>query len=161
MYRIVFICHGNICRSPMAEFVMRDLAEKNGVSDKLIITSRAVSTEELGNPVHRGTVRKLSEHGISCAGKYAQTVTLEELKNNDLIIYMDRSNLVRLERIARAAGEAKAKEIMEKAHGLKEYTSRSGDVADPWYTGNFDETWDDVLEGCEGLIEQLKEAGEC
>lgn len=159
MYKIVFICHGNICRSPMAEFVMRDLAEKKGVFDKLQITSRAVSTEELGNPVHRGTVRKLLEHGIRCDGKRAQTVTAQELQDNDLIIYMDRSNLVRLDRIARTKGEAFAREVSKKFYGLKEFSGEYGDVADPWYTGNFDETWDDVWKGCNALFDKLKQDG--
>ena len=148
MTKILFICHGNICRSPMAEFVMKDLAAKAGRSDDFEIASAAVSREEIGNGVHHGTRRKLAQVGISCAGKTARQVTAGDYKYYDLLIGMDRDNLRRMERICGEDREG-------KMHLLLDFTPRAGqEVADPWYTGNFEDTYRDVLEGCEALLEQ-------
>ena len=148
MTKILFICHGNICRSPMAEFVMKDLAAKAGRSDDFEIASAAVSREEIGNGVHHGTRRKLAQVGISCAGKTARQVTAGDYPYYDLLIVMDRDNLRRLEGICGEDREG-------KMHLLLDFTPRAGqEVADPWYTGNFEDTYRDVLEGCEALLAQ-------
>ncbi|MBE5778341.1 MAG: low molecular weight phosphotyrosine protein phosphatase [Clostridiales bacterium] len=151
--RILFICHGNICRSPMAEFVMKDMVEKHGLSHWVEVASAATSTEELGNPVHPGTRRKLSEHGISCKGKTARQVTREDYQDYDLLIGMDEWNMKNLRRLFPDDPE----------HKLVKLLSLCGDgrdVADPWYTGDFEATWQDVNRGCEALLEQLIKEGE-
>lgn len=147
-YKILFVCHGNICRSPMAEFVMKHLVEERGLQERFEIASAATSTEEIGNPVYPPARRKLAEHGIGCQGKTARQMTMEDYLYYDLIIVMDRSNVRNLRRLLGEDTEG-------KVHLLMDYTSRPGEVADPWYTGNFDATWRDVLEGCEGLLEYL------
>ena len=147
-YKILFVCHGNICRSPMAEFVMKHLVEERGLQERFEIASAATSTEEIGNPVYPPARRKLAEHGIGCQGKTARQMTMEDYRYYDLIIVMDRSNVRNLRRLLGEDTEG-------KVHLLMDYTSRPGEVADPWYTGNFDATWRDVLEGCEGLLENL------
>lgn len=147
-YKILFVCHGNICRSPMAEFVMKHLVEERGLQECFEIASAATSTEEIGNPVYPPARRKLAEHGIGCQGKTARQMTMEDYLYYDLIIVMDRSNVRNLKRLLGEDTEG-------KVHLLMDYTSRPGEVADPWYTGNFDATWRDVLEGCEGLLEYL------
>ena len=153
MLRILFICWGNICRSPMAEFIMKDLAAKAGLSDRFYIESAATSTEEIwngrGNPVYPPARKKLAEHGISCAGKTARQTTQEDYARFDLILGMDAVNLRYMRRIYGGDPEG-------KLHLLMDYTSRPGDVADPWYTGDFEATWRDVLEGCEGLLSTLQ-----
>lgn len=148
MPKILFICHGNICRSPMAEYVFRDLAEKRGVSERFSAASRATSTEELGNPVHRGTAKKLAEHGISAAAHRAEQLTKSDYGKYDLLICMDGANVRNTLRIVGADREG-------KVHKLLEYAGEGGDIADPWYTGNFDETYDDVLRGCTALLDAL------
>lgn len=150
MYKILFICHGNICRSPMAEFVLRDMAERAGISELLQIESRATSTEEIGNPVHPGTARKLAEHGISAAGKRAVQLRKKDYDGFDLLICMDGANVRNTLRIVGADAEG-------KIHKLLEFAGEGGDIADPWYTGNFDETYEDVLRGCGGLLKKLQE----
>lgn len=147
-HKILFVCHGNICRSPMAEFVMKHLVEKRGLQERFEVASAATSTEEIGNPVYPPARRKLAEHGIGCHGKTARQMTMEDYLYYDLIIVMDRSNVRNLRRLLGEDTEG-------KVHLLMDYTSRPGEVADPWYTGNFDATWRDVLEGCEGLLENL------
>lgn len=147
-YKILFVCHGNICRSPMAEFVMKHLVEERGLQERFEIASAATSTEEIGNPVYPPARRKLAEHGIGCQGKTARQMTMEDYRYYDLIIVMDRSNVRNLRRLLGEDTEG-------KVHLLMDYTTRPGEVADPWYTGNFDATWRDVLEGCEGLLENL------
>ncbi len=149
MTKILFICHGNICRSPMAEFVMKDLVKKAGVETKFHIESAATSTEEIGNPVYPPARRKLAEHGISCTGKTARQLTGADYKQYDLLIGMDRANIRNLNRICGGDPEG-------KLHLLMEYTDHPGDVADPWYTGDFETTWRDVLAGCKGLLERLQ-----
>lgn len=148
MTKILFICHGNICRSPMAEYVFRDLAEKRGVSERFSAASRATSTEEIGNPVHRGTAKKLAEHGISAAGHRAVQLKKSDYGEYDLLLCMDGANVRSTLRIVGADGEGKVRRLLE-------YAGEDGDIADPWYTGNFDETYDDVLRGCTALLERL------
>ncbi len=148
MNKILFICHGNICRSPMAEFVMKELAAQAGLSAQFEIASAATSTEELGNAVYPPARRKLAEHGISCEGKTARQVTRRDYEHYDLLIVMDHNNLRNLRRML---GE----DTENKIHLLMDYTDRPGEVADPWYTGNFEETWRDVLDGCSGLMKHL------
>lgn len=146
--KILFICHGNICRSPMAEFVMKRLVEEAGLSDQFEIASAATSTEEIGNPVYPPAKQKLAEHGIGCKGKTARQMTLDDYRHFDYIIAMDRNNLRNLRWMF---GEDKDRKISL----LMDYTRRPGDVADPWYTGDFEATWQDVIEGCNGLLNEL------
>ena len=149
MIKVLFICHGNICRSPMAEFVMKDLVEKAGLSGQFEIASAATSTEEIGNPVYPPARRKLAEHGICCAGKTARQMTRRDYETYDYLIAMDRNNLRNMVRFVGSDPEHKVSLLM--AH-----TSRPSDVADPWYTGDFETTWQDVLEGCTALLEELR-----
>lgn len=148
MIKILFVCHGNICRSPMAEFVMKDLVKKKGVSEKFEIASAATSTEEIGNPVYPPAKRKLAEHGISCEGKTARQMTKADYTYYDCIVAMDRFNLRNMTKFT-------GNDPDKKVSLLLDYTSRPGDVADPWYTGDFEATWNDVYEGCLGLLERL------
>lgn len=148
MTRILFVCLGNICRSPMAEFVMRDLVEREGLGDRFEIASAATSNEEYGNPVYPPARRKLAEHHISCEGKTARQLRREDYRSWDLLIGMDDSNLRNMRRICGGDPEG-------KIHALMDYTSRPGQVADPWYTGDFEATWQDVSEGCQGLLNHL------
>lgn len=148
MKKILFVCHGNVCRSPMAEFVMKDLVKKAGLEKEFCIESAATSTEELGNPVHRGTRRKLAEHGISCEGKTARQLKNSDYEKYDLLIGMDQANLRNMYRICGG-------DFADKMHLLLDYTDRPGEVADPWYTGDFEATWQDVLDGCRGLLREL------
>ena len=148
MIKILFICHGNICRSPMAEFVMKDLVEKAGLKDRFHIESAATSTEEIGNPVYPPARRKLAEYGISCAGHAARQLTRKDYDQFDWLIGMDFANLRNMRRMC--GGDEQ-----DKIHLLMDYTHRPGEVADPWYTGNFEATWQDVREGCEGLLQYL------
>ena len=142
MTRILFICHGNICRSPMAEFVMKDMVKKAGRSDEFEIASAAVSCEELGNPVYPPARRELQSHGISCAGKTARRITESDLSYYDYLYYMDASNARYLQRLF-GDRAAKCQPLLER------------DVADPWYTGDFSQTWDDILTGCSRILEEL------
>ena len=152
MIKILFICHGNICRSPMAEFVMRDMVRKAGLENAFYIASAATSTEEIGNPVHWGTREKLKSVGISTAGKTAVQMKKRDYADYDLLIGMDQNNLRNMNRICGGDPE-------HKLHMLMDYTDRPGEVADPWYTGDFERTWQDVLAGCQGLLAQLKDRG--
>ncbi len=149
MKKILFVCHGNICRSPMAEFVMKDLVQKAGLTDHFYIESAATSTEEIGNEVYPPAKRKLAEHGISCKGKTARQMTRSDYQRFDLLIGMDDWNIRNMTRIAGGDPEG-------KIHKLLDYTARKGDVADPWYTGDFDATWRDVTEGCRELLKSLE-----
>ena len=134
----------------MAEFVMKDLVCKAGLEDKIYIESAATSTEEIGNEVYPPARRKLAEHGISCKGKTARQMTRGDYDRFDLIVGMDGWNLRNMERICGGDPE-------DKIHLLMDYTDRPGEVADPWYTGNFDATWRDVAEGCEGLFQWIRQ----
>lgn len=148
MTKILFVCHGNICRSPMAEFMMKDLVKKEGLEDKFLIESAAVSREEIGNPVYPPAREMLARHGIGCAGKRARQMTVRDYEEYDLLIAMDRSNLTRMERIC-------GRDTQGKIHLMMDFTSRPGEVADPWYTGDFTATWRDLEEGCRGLLDYL------
>ena len=143
MVKILFVCHGNICRSPMAEFVMKDLVKKTGRSGEFHIASAAVSREEIGNPVYPPARRELAKHGIACEGHRAHQITEAELEGYDRIYYMDASNARYLRRL-----------FGDKAAKCQPLLNH--DVADPWYTGDFTETWNDVLSGCERILEELR-----
>lgn len=145
MNKILFVCLGNICRSPMAEFVMKEIVEKAGLSHEFEIASAATSTYEIGNPVYPPARQKLAEHGIDCKGKTARQITKRDYDYYDYIVAMDHSNLRNLRNML---GE----DPQRKISLLMDYTSRPADVADPWYTGDFQATWDDVTEGCEALL---------
>ena len=148
MIKVLFCCHGNICRSPMAEFVMKDLVKKAGREWEFEIASAATSTEEIGNPVYPPARRKLAEHGISCAGKTARQLRRDDYDKWDYIVGMDSANLRNMRRICGGDPEGKISLLMD-------WTSHPGDVADPWYTGDFEATWQDVSAGCEGLLAHL------
>ena len=151
MIKILFICHGNICRSPMCEFVMKDLVNKAGRADQFEIASAATSTEELGNPVHPGTRRELAKHGISCEGKRARQVTRADYDYYDMLICADSNNIRNLRRITGGDPDGKISLVLD-------HTSRPGrDVDDPWYSGDFESTWNDVSDGCSGLLRELTE----
>ena len=150
MVKILFVCHGNICRSPMAEFVMKDLVNQKGISDKFEIASAATSTEEIGNPVYPPAKRKLAEHGLTCDGKTARQMTKADYSYYDYIIAMDRYNLKNMTCFTGGDPDKKVSLLME-------FTSRPGDVADPWYTGDFDATWNDVYEGCSGVLRYIED----
>lgn len=149
MKKILFVCHGNICRSPMAEFIMKDIVKKAGMDDQFHIESAATSTEEIGNSVYPPARRKLAEHGISCEGKTARQMTRSDYDRFDLLVGMDEWNIRNMKRIAGGDPDRKIFKMLD-------FTSRHGDVADPWYTGNFDVTWRDCLEGCEMIFQQYK-----
>jgi len=146
--RILFVCHGNICRSPMAEFVMKELASRRGLGDYFEIASAATSSEELGNPVHQGTRAKLKQYGIDCSGKYARKLTKRDYADYDLLIGMDEANVRNMRRMYANDPDGKVFKFLEFAGSQR-------DIADPWYTGNFDETYDDVSDGCVGLLSYL------
>lgn len=148
MKRILFICHGNICRSPMAEFVMKDIVAKAGRSAEFHIESAATSTEEIGNGVYPPARRKLAENGISCAGKTARQITRKDYQQYDLLIGMDDWNMRNMTRMLGPDTEGKLYKLMN-------FTHRPGDVADPWYTGDFEATWRDVTEGCNALLKWI------
>ena len=142
MKKVLFVCHGNICRSPMGEYVMKDLVKKAGRENDFHIASAAVSREEIGNPVYPPARRELQKHGISCHGHKAHQITRAELEGFDRIYYMDRSNAAYLRRLFGADAE-KCRPLLSR------------DVADPWYTGDFETTWNDILEGCQAILEEL------
>ena len=141
MIKVLFVCHGNICRSPMAEFVLKDLVKKQGREKEFSIASVAVSTEELGNPVYPPARRELARHGIGCDGHHARQITRRDVDAYDHIYYMDSANLRRLEGMF--PGETKFRPFLER------------NVADPWYTGDFTQTWADICEGCGRILEEL------
>lgn len=151
MIRILFVCHGNICRSPMAAYVMRDMVDKAGLSDRFIINSAATSREEIGNPVYPPARRKLAEHGITCERHAARQLRSSDYDEYDLLIGMDHANIRNMQRMCGGDPD-------EKIRLLLDYTDRPGqEVADPWYTGNFEATWRDVEDGCRGLLQNLDE----
>ena len=141
MIKILFVCHGNICRSPMGEYVLRHMAKEKGVEHLLQIDSVAVSREELGNPVYPPARRELNRHGIQCDGHRARQITQADVDGYDHIYYMDRSNLHYLNRLF--PGETKFQPFLSR------------DVADPWSTGDFTQTWEDICEGCSRILEEL------
>ena len=142
MIKILFVCHGNICRSPMAEFVMKDLVKKAGREGEFSIASAAVSREEIGNPVYPPARRELQKHGIRCDGHAAHQITRAELESYDHIYYMDSSNARYLRRLFGADAD-KCRPLLPR------------DVADPWYSGDFTQTGNDVVEGCTAILEEL------
>lgn len=152
MTRIMFVCHGNICRSPMAEFIFRDMLRKIGLDGEFYIASSATSTEEIyrgkGNPVYPPARAELQRHGLSCDGKYAAQLKSEDYGMYDLFVAMDSANI-------RNIGKIFGKDDGDKVHKLMDYTERSGDVADPWYSGRFDVAYRDISDGCEGLLTHL------
>lgn len=141
MIKILFLCHGNICRSPMGEYVLKDMVQKAGLSHRFQIASAAVSREELGNPVYPPAWRELQKHGISCDGHAAHQITQKEYEQYDRVYYMDRSNLRYLQRLLKDT--SKCIPLLDR------------DVADPWYTGDFTQTYLDIVEGCEKIMEEF------
>lgn len=151
MIRILFVCHGNICRSPMAAYVMRDMVNKAELSDRFIIDSAATSREEIGNPVYPPARRKLAEHGIACEGHAARQLRSSDYDKYDLLIGMDHANIRNMQRMCGGDPDGKIQLLLD-------YTDRPGqEVADPWYTGNFEATWRDVEDGCRGLLQKCCE----
>ena len=148
MTKVLFVCHGNICRSPMAEFVMKDLVKKAGRDGEFDIASAATSSEETGNPVYPQARRKLAEHGLSCDGKRARQFTARDYGQYDLIIGMDSANIRALRRASGGDPEGKVRLLLS-------YTPHPRDVADPWYTGDFDAAWNDIYTGCQALLDSL------
>ena len=142
MTKILFVCHGNICRSPMAEFILKDMVAKAGLTDRFEIASAAVSREEIGNPVYPPARRELAAHGIGCQGHHARQVTVEDYRHYDRIYYMDASNKRYLDRM-----------LPEDTEKIRPLLPR--DVADPWYTGDFTKTWADLVEGCQKIMEEF------
>ena len=153
MIRVLFVCHGNICRSPMAEFIMKDMLIKRGISDKFYIASAATSTEEIwngvGNPVYPPAKKELAKHGISCEGKRAVQITRSDYGKYDYILGMEERNIRNILRIVGKDPEHKVKLLLD-------YSDVPRDIADPWYTGNFESTYRDVVEGCEGFLKYLE-----
>ena len=153
MIKILFICHGNICRSTMSQFVLQDMVNKSGMADRFRIDSRATSTEEIGNPPHSGTVRKMREVGIPVLPHRATQITWKDYQEADYIIGMDTWNMRNLNRMLKGDPEGKLYKFLT-------FAGSDRDIADPWYTGDFDATYRDVLEGCQGSLRYLKENGE-
>ena len=149
MIKVLFICHGNICRSPAAEFVMKELVCRAGLREDFEIASAATSTEEIGNPVYPPMRRVLAEHGIDCAGKTARQIRRADYENYDLLVGMDEENMWNMRRKFHGDPEGKLRNLLD-------YAGRVGEaVADPWYTRDFEQTWTDVLEGCEAMLTEL------
>ena len=154
MKRIMFVCHGNICRSPMAEFIFKKMIAERGLEGEFFVSSSATSREEIvgnvGNPVYPPARAELLRHGIDPKGKRAVQITREDYDKYDLLITMDSMNVRNLMKIIGSDPENKVRKLMD-------YTSRGGDVADPWFTGNFEVTYRDVADGCTGLLKELTE----
>ncbi len=152
MTKIMFVCHGNICRSPMAEFIFKDMLEKRGLSDRFTVCSSATSTEEIhngrGNPVYPPAARELAKHGISCDGKRAVQLQKSDYAKYDLFIGMDSANIRNMHRMLGGDPEG-------KIHKLMDCTTRPGDVADPWYSDRFDVAYRDIYDGCAALLDYL------
>ncbi len=155
MIKILFICHGNICRSPMAEFVFKDMVSKLGMSERFEVSSAATSTEEIwngvGNPVYPPARQELARHGISCEGKRAVQLRRQDYEAYDYLIGMDDANIRNIERITGHKGG--------KIHMLLSFSERPGSIADPWYTGNFQKTYEQIEEGCRAFLEYLRGQG--
>ena len=148
MIKVLFICHGNICRSPMAEFVMKELVRRAGLQAQIQVASAATSTEEIGNPVYPPAREKRRQHGIGCQGKRAVQLRRADYDRYDYLIGMDRWNMRNMLRIVGRDPEGKLRPLLPDR-----------EVADPWYTGDFDATWNDVLEGCQALLDELRRSG--
>ena len=150
MINIIFVCHGNICRSPMAEFVLRDMTKKRRIEHSFNICSAATSTEEIGNDMHYGSRDKLRREGIPFERRHARQITRQDCDAADYIIVMDSYNIRNLERVVGAG-------YRDKTYRLLDFTARRGeDIADPWYTGDFDTAYRDIVEGCKGLLSELE-----
>ena len=153
MIKILFICHGNICRSPMAEFVMKNLTAARGLSDQFYIASAATSSEEIwngiGNPVYPPARAKLAEHGIACGGKRAVQLRREDYAQYDYLIGMDSANIRNMHRMLGGDPEGKVFKLLS-------FAGSDRDISDPWYTWDFDATYRDVVEGCEALLARLQ-----
>jgi len=151
--KIMFVCHGNICRSPMAEFILKNMLEEAGLSDKVTVCSSATSTEEIwngiGNPVYPPAKAELKKHGITCEGKHAVQLTKSDYDKYDLFIGMDSANIRNMHRILDGDPDGKIRKLMD-------YTERGGDVADPWYSGRFDIAYRDIYDGCARLLADIK-----
>ena len=156
MIRVLFVCLGNICRSPMAEFIMKSIVSERSLSDRFYIASAATSTEEIwngvGNPVYPPAKRELAKHGISCEGKRAVQITKADYWKYDYILGMEERNIRNILRIVGKDPEHKVKLLLD-------YSDHPRDIADPWYTGNFESTYRDVVEGCEGFLLYLEREG--
>lgn len=148
MIKVLFVCHGNICRSPMAEYVFRDLAEKRGLSGSFHIASAATSTEEIGNPVHYGTRDKLKEYGISTEGKKAVQLKKQDYNKYDYLIGMEQRNIINMKKILGMDTGNKIKRLLD-------FSENPRDIADPWYTGDFNLTYEDVYEGCNAFLNHI------
>ena len=146
--KILFVCHGNICRSPMAEFILKDMVRKAGISEQFEIASAATSAEEIGNPLYYAARQILIQHGIACSGHQARQLTRVDGDQYDLLIGMDNANIRNMRRICPQA--------INKIQLLLSYTSRPGEVDDPWYSGDFTTAWNDIQAGCEGLLASLR-----
>ncbi len=146
--KILFVCHGNICRSPMAEFVMKEMVKNSGLQERIYIESAATSTEELGNPVYPPARRIMAQHGIDCKNKTARQITRTDYDEFDYIVAMDEYNIRNMRRFFGNDPENKVSLLLSWANENRE-------VADPWYTGDFEATWDDVNLGCKALLEQI------
>ena len=150
MIKILFVCHGNICRSPMAEFVFRMLVKEKGMEKEFLIDSRATTDEEIGNGIYPAAARELYRRGVKMGEHAAQQITMAEYKGFDLVICMDDENMRDLMRMT-------GRDPLGKIHMLMDYTSRPGEVSDPWYTGKFSMVYDDIYEGCTGLLNAITE----
>lgn len=149
MIKVLFVCHGNICRSTMAEFVFKDMVKKRGVADKFYIASAATSSEEIGNHIHYGTRNKLNEVGIPFdKNKVATRIVKSDYDKYDYIIGMDYANISNMKKVF-------GDDEKGKIHRLLEFVGEERDIADPWYTGNFDVTYDDIVRGLEGFLDKL------
>lgn len=148
MIKVLFVCLGNICRSPMAEFVLKDMVSKRGLQDNFLIESAATSNEEVGNPVHHGTRKKLASVGISVDGKYLRQLKKEDYEKYDYILGMEEYNI---KNILKIVGEDREGKVCR----LLDFSDNPRDIADPWYTHNFDVTYDDIVEGCEAFLQRL------
>ena len=152
MIKVLFICHGNICRSPMSEFIFRDMVYKRGLSDCFSIASAATSREELGNPVYPPARRILKAHGIDCSGKTARQITKADYQEYDYLLAAENYNIRNMMRIIGSDPD-------KKVYRLLDFSDSPRDIADPWYTGDFQITWDDIVEGCEAFLKYLEKEG--
>lgn len=146
MIKIMFVCHGNICRSPMAEFIFKNMVENKGMLNEFYIASSATSTEEIGNSVYPPTRRKLMEHNISCEGKHSVQFRKDDYEKYDYIVAMDQRNITNIIRIINEDSD-------KKVYKLLDFSNNSKDIADPWYSGDFDTTYDEICEGCKKLLD--------